>query len=161
MKRNKPQRQEMVRELIRSGRVGSQEELLALLRGKGFGCTQATLSRDLHELKVIRVPDGSHGYVYQVPGGLMFSQSEEQLRVNYLADGFRDLQLSGNLAVIRTLPGYASSIAAVIDGNPRPGLLGSIAGDDTILLILKEGVTRKDLVGELVEIMPYLKTKIG
>ena len=161
MVRNKRHRQEMARELILSGRIGSQEELLALLHEKGFACTQATLSRDLHELKAVRVPDGSHGYVYQIPGDVLLLGSNEQLRINYLVDGFRDRQFSGNLAVIRTLPGYASSIAAVIDGNPRPSLLGTIAGDDTILLILKEGITRNTLIGELVETMPYLKTKIG
>jgi transcriptional regulator of arginine metabolism len=161
MKQKKALRHEVIRQLISSGRIGSQEELLSLLREKGIILTQATLSRDLHMLKVIKVPDGKSGHVYLNPEGFMPGNREEQLRVNYLADGFHDLQFSGNLAVIRTLPGYASSIAAVIDAAKPQLLLGTIAGDDTILLILKEGFTREELVRKLIDIMPYLKTKIG
>ncbi|HNQ36357.1 MAG TPA: ArgR family transcriptional regulator, partial [Prolixibacteraceae bacterium] len=81
--------------------------------------------------------------------------------VNYLADGFRDLRISGNLAVIRTYPGYASSIAAVIDAAQPAEILGTVAGDDTILVILSEGTTREQLTTRLVKIMPYLKTREG
>lgn len=87
--------------------------------------------------------------------------AEEQLRVNYLADGFRELRMSGNLAVIRTFPGYASSIAAVIDAAQPAEILGTVAGDDTILVILTEGTTRSELTSRLVTIMPYLKTREG
>jgi transcriptional regulator of arginine metabolism len=159
MKR-KQERHEAIRQLIGAGRIGSQDELLFLLRGKEYECTQATLSRDLHEMKVIRVPAGDKGYIYVVPGEKLPDYNEEQLRINYLADGFKDLQLSGNLAVIRTLPGYASSIAVVIDNARHEELLGTIAGDDTILVILKEKVTKADLMRALLKTMPYLKNKI-
>lgn len=160
MKYKREQRHELIRQLISSGRIGSQDELLSLLREKGVALTQATLSRDLYMMKVIKVPDGKNGHVYLNPEGFLPEKREEQLRVNYLADGFRDLQFSGNLAVIRTLPGYASSIAAVIDGARPELLLGTIAGDDTILLILKEDFTRDDLIQKLTTIMPYLKAKL-
>ncbi len=160
MKNKREHRHEVIRQLISSGRIGSQDELLTLLRDKGVAMTQATLSRDLYMMKVIKVPDGKNGHVYLNPEGFMPEKREEQLRVNYLADGFRDLQYSGNLAVIRTLPGYASSIAAVIDAAQQEMLMGTIAGDDTILLIMKEGFTREELVRELIAIMPYLKTKL-
>ncbi len=160
MKNKREHRHEVIRQLISSGRIGSQDELLTLLRDKGVAMTQATLSRDLYMMKVIKVPDGKNGHVYLNPEGFMPEKREEQLRVNYLADGFHDLQYSGNLAVIRTLPGYASSIAAVIDAAQQEMLMGTIAGDDTILLIMKEGFTREELVRELIAIMPYLKTKL-
>ncbi|HNQ38339.1 MAG TPA: ArgR family transcriptional regulator, partial [Prolixibacteraceae bacterium] len=67
MEKNKQERQEMVRQLIRAGRLGSQEELLTLLRERGFSCTQATLSRDMHEMKVVKLPGGVSGYVYVLP----------------------------------------------------------------------------------------------
>jgi len=161
MEKNKQERQEMVRQLIRAGRLGSQEELLTLLRERGFSCTQATLSRDMHEMKVVKLPGGESGYVYVLPDEVLLRGSEEQLRVNYLADGFRDLRISGNLAVIRTYPGYASSIAAVIDAAQPAEILGTVAGDDTILVILSEGTTREQLTTRLVKIMPYLKTREG
>jgi len=180
MKR-KQERHEQIRHLIRAGRIGSQDELLFLLREKGYTSTQATLSRDLHEMKVLKVPAGDKGYVFiirikvnisfKVPAGdkgYVYLDPddkkpdfhEEQLRINYLAEGFRDLQLSGNLAVIRTLPGYASSIAVVIDNARLKELLGTIAGDDTILVILKENVTKSDLIAVLLKTLPYLKNKI-
>jgi transcriptional regulator of arginine metabolism len=159
MKR-KQERHEQIRHLIRAGRIGSQDELLFLLREKGYTSTQATLSRDLHEMKVLKVPAGDKGYVYLDPDDKKPDFHEEQLRINYLAEGFRDLQLSGNLAVIRTLPGYASSIAVVIDNARLKELLGTIAGDDTILVILKENVTKSDLIAVLLKTLPYLKNKI-
>ncbi len=158
--RRKQERQEVIRQLIRAERISSQDELLFLLRGKGFDGTQATLSRDLHEMKIIKVPDGEKGYTYMVPGEKLPDYLGEQTRINYLADGFRDLQMSGNLAVIRTLPGHASSIAVVIDNARYPELLGTIAGDDTILIILKENVTKDNLKQILLKSLPYLKNKI-
>ena len=80
--------------------------------------------------------------------------------VNFLADGFRDLRFSGNLAVMRTQPGYASSIAAVIDKSETWEILGTIAGDDTILIVLKEGITKSDLINILISIMPNLEGRI-
>lgn len=156
----KQERHEAIRQLIRAGNVRSQEELLFLLHDRGFDGTQATLSRDLHELKVIKVPDGDKGSAYRIEGPGSVS-GEEQYRINYLADGFLDLQVSGNLAVIRTKPGYASSIAVVIDNARHTELLGTIAGDDTILLIIRENVTKNELVELLVKTFPYLKNKIS
>ena len=87
------------------------------------------------------------------------AQTTEQIRVNYLADGFKDLRFSGNLAVLRTLPGYASSFAAVIDRADSWEILGTVAGDDTILIIQREGISKADLINALINIMPNLKDK--
>lgn len=159
--KNKQERHSIIRQVIASGRIGSQEKLLSLLREKGMELTQATLSRDMKILKIAKVPAGASGYVYMLPEGMALETRDENLRINYLADGFRDLQFSGNLAVIRTLPGYASSLAAVIDNAGPQQILGTIAGDDTILLILREGTGQPDLKYTLIKIMPYLKTKLG
>jgi transcriptional regulator of arginine metabolism len=154
-------RQEVICQMIVSGRIHSQEQLLALLREQGMELTQATLSRDLKMMKVVKVPDKNDEYIYMVQEDINLENREERLKVNFLAEGFRDLQFSGNLAVIRTLPGYASSLAVVIDSASPDTILSTIAGDDTILIILKEGVSRSELVHTLVNILPYLKTKIG
>jgi len=158
--KNKVQRQLEIRKIIQTGTVHSQDELLAALKGKGFDLTQATLSRDLKVLQVAKVPHPVRGYVYTMPENGQGMSKAEQIRVNYLADGFKDLQFSGNLAVLRTLPGYASSIAAVIDQTNSWEILGTVAGDDTILIIQREGISKKDLMEALIKIMPKLREKL-
>jgi len=142
------------------GNTHSQDQLLVELKQKGFDLTQATLSRDLKALQVAKVPHPAKGYVYIIQENGQNRNSREQNRFNYLADGFRDIQFSGNLAVLRTAPGYASSIAAVIDSAESWEIIGTIAGDDTILIVQKEGITKIDLINALISIMPNLKGKI-
>ncbi len=154
-------RQRAIRQLITEQVISSQEHLLELLGNRGFLVTQATLSRDLKKMQVAKVADGSEGYRYVMQGALAVSSTEREAeRINYLADGFRGVQFSGNLAVVRTLPGYASSIASVIDNAEPWEILGTIAGDDTILIILREGVSRADCISAIKNIMPYLRDKI-
>lgn len=157
--KNKVQRQLEIRKIIRGENVHSQDELLSALKSKGFDLTQATLSRDLKVLQVAKIPHPVKGYVYTIPEKEQVMSSAEQIRVNYLADGFKDLQFSGNLAVLRTIPGYASSIAAVIDQSNTWEILGTVAGDDTILIIQREGISKNDLMMALIKIMPKLKDK--
>ncbi|WP_297088361.1 ArgR family transcriptional regulator [uncultured Draconibacterium sp.] len=160
--KNKIQRQLEIRKIIQKGNVHSQDELLVELKRRGFDLTQATLSRDLKVLQVAKVPHPVKGYVYTIPeNGLTEKHSAEHInRINYLADGFQDLQFSGNLAVLKTVPGYASSIAAVIDTASPWEILGTVAGDDTILIIQREGISKNDLTEALFKIMPKLKDKL-
>ncbi len=158
--KNRIERQSVIRKIILNGDVQSQEELLVKLKQNGFDLTQATLSRDLKLLQVGKVPHPTKGYVYMIPGAEKAENTQEQARVNFLADGFKDLQFSGNLAVLRTIPGYASSIAAVIDKAATWEILGTVAGDDTILVILREGISKLDLINALINVMPNLKGKI-
>lgn len=158
--KNRVKRQLEIRKIILKGNVHSQEELLTLLKQNGFDLTQATLSRDLKILQVAKVPHPAKGYVYVIPDSEKAENPADLNRVNYLADGFKDLRFSGNLAVVRTRPGYASSIAAVIDSANSWEILGTIAGDDTILIIQKEGISKLDLINALISIMPNLKGKI-
>jgi len=118
------------------------------------------LSRDMKELQIAKVPHPAKGYVYVFPEGETKTNTTVQNQINFLADGFRDLRFSGNLAVLRTQPGYASSIAAVIDKANSWEILGTIAGDDTILIIQKEGISKLDLINALITIMPNLKGKL-
>jgi transcriptional regulator of arginine metabolism len=156
----KKKRHEAIRRLLNVGRAGNQDALLSLLREEGYECTQATLSRDLHEMKVVKVPDGEKGYMYVPATGKMGIPEKKAIRISHLADGFRDLHISANLAVIRTMPGYASSIALAIDNGQHPEILGTIAGDDTILVVLKENVTKEEVKRALGKSMPFIKNKI-
>lgn len=158
--KNRVQRQLEIRKIISKNKVHSQEELLAVLKQKGYGLTQATLSRDLKFLQVAKVPHPVKGYVYEIPDNGQVQKKPKHLRENYLADGFMSLQFSGNIAVMKTLPGYASSFAVVIDGARQWEILGTIAGDDTILIVQREGTTKNDLINALVSIMPKLKNKL-
>lgn len=136
--------------------------MLSALKEEGFVLTQATLSRDLRELRVAKVSDREKGYVYMIPEKAVPSESVPRAgRGNLLADGFNGIQFSGNMAVVKTLPGYANTIAAVIDRGSPWEIIGTIAGDDTILLILREGVSRREVLNSLVLVMPNLKEKIG
>ncbi len=158
--KNRSQRQVEILKIIRNGNVHSQDELLVELKSKGFDLTQATLSRDMKELQIAKVPHPAKGYVYVFPESDNDASAKDQNQVNFLADGFRDLRFSGNLAVLRTQPGYASSIAVVIDKANSWEILGTIAGDDTILIIQKEGISKLDLINALITIMPNLKGKL-
>jgi transcriptional regulator of arginine metabolism len=159
--RNRVQRQLEIRKIISKGNVHSQEELLSMLKVKGYELTQATLSRDLKFLQVAKVPHPVNGYVYNVPENERNGVSKAEARINYLADGVIDLQFSGNLAVMKTIPGYANSIAVMIDGSNIWEILGTVAGDDTILIILREGVSKSDFRGALFSIIPSLKKRLS
>ena len=157
--KNRLLRQAEITKIISRGNIRSQEELLTALQRKGFDLTQATLSRDLKFLCVAKVPHPVRGYVYAITGSDDDNSGPDFTGNSYLADGFRGLHFSGNLAVMKTLPGYASSFAAFIDSADQYEILGTIAGDDTILIIMREGTSENDLMNALISIMPKLKNK--
>lgn len=159
--KNRTQRQLAIKQAILKKQIGSQDELLQILKEQGYELTQATLSRDLKILKVAKVSDPALGYVYVIPEGAGNENQRENSRINFLADGFQNIQFSGNLAVIKTSPGYASSLAVVIDNAKPFEIIGTVAGDDTILLIMREGISQSDLINSLILIMPSLEDKIG
>ncbi len=149
----------VIRQLISNHRVGSQEELLNLLETEGFSTTQATLSRDLKALKVAKRPDIEGGYAYVLPED-DDQRGEDENGDVFPVSGLESIEFSGNMAVLKTRPGFANSIASVIDNHAPFEVLGTIAGDDTILLISKEGVSRPDVINALSLFMPGLKKKL-
>jgi transcriptional regulator of arginine metabolism len=157
--KNRLQRQVAIRKVISEEEVASQEELLMLLKREGFDLTQATLSRDLKILKVVKQPNMRGEYVYRIPTSQVVSE-ETSVGINFLADGFLSVDVSGNIAVVKTKPAYASSIAAIIDSANTFEIVGTIAGDDTIFMVMREGVERSDLIPILVKVMPKLKGKL-
>ena len=155
--KNRLQRQLEIRSIILKGIVHSQEEILEELKRRGHVLTQATLSRDMKIMQVAKIPHPLKGYIYSIPGIKDEESKTAAAGLNLLADGFNDILFSGNLAVVRTLPGYASSIASVIDRAGLWEVLGTIAGDDTILIIMREGILKYDLVNAMKKIIPGLK----
>ncbi|MFC2138784.1 arginine repressor [Bacteroidota bacterium] len=144
-----------IKRIISSYRISSQEELLDKLEELGFNYTQATLSRDLKFLKVAKVVDETLGYVYVLPEMRSFRE-EPKSEPNLPINGFLSLDFSDNFAVIKTLPGYAASIAFAIDNLKAYEILGTIAGDDTILIIPREKVLRTDLRNLLAMVIPEI-----
>lgn len=154
---NRTERLLAIKSIIATRKVSSQEELLSLLDKKGMKYTQATLSRDLKFLKVNKISDPEKGYFYELPDQHLITN---ELAETYAAQGFVSIQFANKLGVIKTLPGYASSIASLIDKANPFEIIGTIAGDDTILLIPQEDVTEKDIINSLILTIPELKNKI-
>ncbi|MEA4986291.1 Arginine repressor [bioreactor metagenome] len=144
--KNKRNRLQIITELLRSTVVGSQEELLTLLAERKLNVTQATLSRDLKLLKVAKTPLANGTYKYVLPP--ITKTISPQGTFNHLTShgAVLSIEFSGHLAVMKTKPGYASAIAWDIDNKGSVEILGTIAGDDTILIIPREGVTREQIL---------------
>jgi transcriptional regulator of arginine metabolism len=119
--------------------------LLELLTQQGYTVTQATLSRDLKMLKVGKISDGWSGYYYALPENELVSESEK----SYIQDvrrGVLSIEFSKNIGVIKTRQGHADSVALALDILSIPEILGTVAGDDTIFVILRDGMTKEDLL---------------
>lgn len=154
--KTKNNRLEALRMIISSRELGSQEELLNALQEEGFQLTQATLSRDLKQLKVAKAATMRGGYVYVLPNDTMYKRvsTPENIREMMNSSGFLSINFSGNLGIIKTRPGYASALAWNIDTSDIPQILGTIAGDDTVFFVLGEGVSHqevKNILGHIVK----------
>ena len=155
----KNNRLEALRLIISSQQLGSQDELLTALQNEGFKLTQATLSRDLKQLKVAKAASMSGNYVYVLPNETMYKRvsTPNSIREMMKVPGFVSINFSGNMGIIKTRPGYASSIAWNIDNSDIPEILGTIAGDDTIFIVIKEGVSHQQVVEALSDFVPNMK----
>ena len=152
--KTKNSRLETLRMIISSRELGSQEELLSALQQEGFKLTQATLSRDLKQLKVAKAATLRGNYVYVLPNDTMYKRvfTAGHIREMLSSSGFLGINFSGNMGVIKTRPGYASALAWNIDSSDIPEILGSIAGDDTIFIVIKEGYSHEEVIDALNEI---------
>jgi transcriptional regulator of arginine metabolism len=131
---SKQQRHDAIREIVHSRRIASQEQLRESLAGRGFDVTQATLSRDIRELRLVKVHDAEGGHYTLPPEAWDHSPALATLLPALLigAEG------TGNLLVVKTLLGGAQAVAEAIDSEEWPEVLGTIAGDNTILIILRD-----------------------
>lgn len=156
--KSKKDRLETLRLIISSQEMGNQEELLAALRKEGYVVTQATLSRDLKQLKVAKAATMRGNYIYVLPNVTMYKRVSTPAQVKEMMQvpGFLSIHFSGNMGVIKTRPGYASSIAYNIDASHISCILGTIAGDDTIFIVVAEGTHQKDVVSALAAVVPEM-----
>jgi transcriptional regulator of arginine metabolism len=140
-------RQGAILRLVQDHPVSTQEELADALRQEGLDAVQATISRDIAQLGLVKVRDQAGRLVYALPGGADLDRLSEL--TSALRRWAMSLDASGNLLVVHTPPGHANALAQAIDQARLPDVLGTIAGDDTITVIAREGVEGAAIEREL------------
>jgi transcriptional regulator of arginine metabolism len=140
---DKRKRQAAILELVAHQPVGSQEELRVLLHKRGWDVTQSTLSRDLRELRLARVPTPD-GVRYAVADGTLSSAARPALDA-LLPQLLTRVDGVGEMIVLRTVPGGAQPVASALDGESWPDVLGTVGGDDTILVVCRSSAARERL----------------
>ncbi|CAM3589800.1 transcriptional regulator AhrC/ArgR [Marinicrinis lubricantis] len=144
----KGQRHIKIKEIISSKEVETQDELVESLRNAGFRVTQATVSRDIKELHLIKVPTNSGKYKYSLPMDQRFNPLQKLKRT--LADHFISVDYADHLVVLKSLPGTANAIAALIDHLEWEEILGTISGDDTLLIICRNKKQSEHVVQQII-----------
>jgi transcriptional regulator of arginine metabolism len=145
-------RQREIRDLLAQRPIGTQQELAAALRERGFRATQATISRDVAELGLLKSNEGGqHRYVVPARVAEAESTGEERLRALF-SDLPVEIREAGLMLVIRTLPGSAHAIAAALDRTRWPEVVGSIAGDDTVFVAFADRMSMQRIRGRLVQL---------
>jgi transcriptional regulator of arginine metabolism len=156
--KNRKKRVELIVDLIRNKCIGSQEELANTLAERGYNVTQATLSRDLKMLKTTKVPTDRGTYMYILPDSnslkdKLLATGQIAMNANYQS-GFVSLEISGNIAVIKTRNGYAAGLAYDIDMSKTPEILGTIPGSDTIFAVLSPDISEEEARKVLSKLLP-------
>jgi len=131
----KSRRRRIILEIIASKRISTQEELRDELVRAGYEVTQATVSRDIKDLQLIKVPD-PQGYHYALPDQPVVNHSNNRLQ-RVFQDSVLKVDYSENIIVIKTLPGAAQPVASVLDAWGKSEILGSVGGDDTVMIVIK------------------------
>ncbi|MDA3810170.1 MAG: ArgR family transcriptional regulator [Spirochaetaceae bacterium] len=148
-----------IKKIIRENLVSSQEQLLNMLLGNKISVTQATLSRDLKMLNVSKISNEKDGYHYHLPSEKEEKEAEKYL-VEDIARGFLSIDFSGNLGILKTLPAHANTVAIALDMLEDLPIIGTIAGDDAILIVLKEGADKEIVKNALKNRIPDLEHEL-
>ncbi len=147
----KNDRLQKIREIIASESIQTQEELADRLNKAGYSVTQATVSRDIKVLNLVKVPDGDGGQKY-APHGLKAEKLDEKF-VNVLRAGFESMDMAQNILVIKTVSGMAMAVAAALDSINFPQMVGCIAGDDTVMCAIRTLEDTYDMMDEIRELL--------
>lgn len=140
-------RQAAIIKIIERQNVETQQELAEILNREGFEVTQATVSRDIKALKLSKVPVGNGHQKY-----VMFHNDDKHLSakyVNVLKEGFVSMDMAQNILVVKTVSGMAMAVAAAIDTMKYPEIVGSIAGDDTIMMAIRSVEDTKSIMNQI------------
>jgi transcriptional regulator of arginine metabolism len=151
----KSERLGLIRRIITEELIGSQEELIKRLGDYGIKATQSTLSRDFKEINISKVSHPEKGYVYVLAEQL---SSQSEIGTSNLGDAILGIRFSGNIGVVMTKSGYASAVSVVIDGRKMKDILGTVAGDNIIMMVLREGVEHSEIIEALQKPFPAIKS---
>lgn len=133
---NKAERQRAIQEIVSKEEISTQRELVEKLRARGFKVTQATVSRDIAELRLVRIPLGKGRHKYALAEWELSEDVLETLKRRF-KEFVKDVDRGGNILVIKTAEGHASGIALLLDRLKRDEIVGTLAGEDTILVVAR------------------------
>lgn len=145
----KTERQALIREMIKGEKIATQDQLIKTLQAKGVQVTQATASRDIKELMLAKVSDGNDKYYYIAPNQPEQSAIRKSVVLRHSVNSIVSNEL---MVIIHTAPGAANAVAFALDNMQIPEILGSIAGDDTVFLALRDRDCRKSVEKRLLEL---------
>lgn len=147
-KTKKEIRQDTIEDILSKKEIESQDELIIELKERGFNITQTTLSRDFREMKIAKTPDEYGQYLYRLPNIRLpkTKPTRNGMTSSFSRNGIINIEFSEHFAVIKTPAGYAHGIAHDIDINNISGVMGTIAGNDTVLVILRPNSHKADLI---------------
>lgn len=151
---NKSERLNLIRRIVNDELISSQEDLIQRLSEFGVQATQSTLSRDFKEINISKMPHPDKGYVYVLSERL---GSEIVANTANLTDAVLSIKFSHNIAVLSTKSGYASAISVIIDGRKNRDIIGTVAGDNNIIMILREGATHESVLAQMCHLFPALR----
>lgn len=148
----KNDRQMKILEIIAEESIETQEQLLDRLQSKGINSTQATISRDIKQLHLIKEPVGQGVYKYAVSGNRTKLNFAEKLRTIF-RESVTGIESAQNIVVIKTMPGLASAACAALDDMEINFMLGSLAGDDTAFIVMKDAETAVNFCKEIKDML--------
>ena len=158
----KSMRLDFIRNILLTKEIHSQEELLDEMQKAGFDYAQATLSRDLRQLRAAKTTDTMGCYKYVLPDNPKYVHRVRRTNYTFLsgASSFLHLDIGGELLLLHTMPGFAMPLAVGIDSYHFDDIAGTISGDDTILVITKKGSDRANVIKELATLIPELENQM-
>lgn len=151
MKLNKGQRHLRIREIVTNNEIETQDQLVESLKAAGADVTQATISRDIKEMHLIKVPSPSGNYKYSVPQVYKYNTEEKLKRM--LEDAFVGIDSASHFIMLKTLPGNAQAVGSLVDNLDWEEMLGTICGDDTCLIICREASQTEDVKDRLLSML--------
>lgn len=152
--KNKVERLNLIKKIIGSEQISSQEDLIKRLADHGVRATQSTLSRDFKEINISKISHPEKGYIYILSEKL---GAEIVCNSVNITDAVLGIKFSHNIAVIATKSGYASAISVIIDNRKSNDIIGTVAGDNNIILILSESATHEGVTAQMQQLFPSLK----
>jgi transcriptional regulator of arginine metabolism len=151
---NKVERLNLIKRIVGEELIGSQEDLIKRLADYGVQATQSTLSRDFKEINISKMPHPDKGYIYVLSEKF---GSEVVANTANLSDAVLSIKFSHNIAVLATKSGYASAISVIIDSRKNRDILGTVAGDNNIIMILREGAAHAEVLEHMCLLFPALR----